>query len=381
MSTFRPEMCGIATWTEDVINYCHKEDPDLKNRVLVVNGFRKKSEYADFSEFYIERHGFEDYSRVAKEINEDSSIGVVSIQHEFGIFGGNMGDYLLEFLDHLKKPKLLTLHTVPRYEEKDQKTIDRKIVLGKILPKVDQLMVISETAKNILINEYNAEPSKINVILHGVHPFDETTIDSKKILDLEDKFVFSTVGLVREKRGLEQVIRALPSVVEKHPNIIYLIAGTTHPREIEENGREPYREQLEVEAKDLGVEKNVVFVNNYLSLNSLLRHIKASDVCITPYTFPGQISSGVLSYCVGLDKPVISTPFLYAKEILSEGRGIVLSKFNDPESISSAMNYLLDKPQKIVEIKRKIEPLKNEMLWSNVARKYIEVEKKLMSRN
>jgi len=379
ISTFRPEMCGIASWTEDVINYCHAEDPNLINRVLAVNGFRKKSEYADFVDFCIERHELRDYSKIAETINEDDSIKMVSIQHEFGIFGGNMGDYILPFLDSLRKPKLLTLHTVPRDEETDQKTIDRKKVLKQIIPRVDQIIAISDTSKQILIDEYQADPLKLNVILHGTHPFNESPKHAKKILDLEDSFVLSTVGLVRKKRGLEQVIRALPPVVKEHPKLKYLIAGTTHPREIEKDGREPYREQLIEESKDLGIEDNVRFVNNYLPLNSLLRHIQASDICITPYTFPGQISSGVLSYCIGLDKPVISTPFLYAQEILGQGRGILLPDFNNPKSISESLLSIIENQTEIKKIKKNLQPLKNKMLWPNVARQYIEIEKDLIA--
>lgn len=379
VSTFRPERCGIASWTEDVINYCHAENPDLINRVLVINGFRKKSEYADFVDFCIERHNLEDYFEISETINKDDSIKAVSIQHEFGIFGGNVGDYILPFLDCLKKPKLLTLHTVPREEEGDEKTIERKKVLRKILPKVDQIIAISNTSKQILIDEYQTDPSKLNVILHGTHPFSESPQHAKKILDLEDNFILSTVGLVRKKRGLEQVIKALPPVVEKFPNLTYVIAGATHPREIESDGRELYREYLKQLTEELGVKDNVRFVNNYLPLNSLLRHIQASDVCITPYTFPGQISSGVLSYCIGLDKPVISTPFLYAQEILGQERGILLPDFNNPESISNSLLHIIENQSEIEKIKKNLQPLKNEMLWSNVAKQYIEIEKKLIA--
>jgi len=288
-----------------------------------------------------------------------------------------MGDYALDFLDKTKKPKLITCHTVLKDAEQDKQANERKKVLQKIFPKTDEIIVISNTAKNILIDEYNIDSNKINVILHGVHDFNETTEHAKKLLGLEDRFVISMVGLVRKKRGFEYVIRALPPVAEKYPEILYVIAGSTHPKEIERN-REPYREFLEKEVRKLKLEDNVLFVNQYLTLNSLLRHIQASDVGITPYTDSRQVSSGVLSYNLGLEKPVISTPFLYAQEILADGRGIILPDYNNPESISDALMDLLNNREKIQKIIKKIKPFKEQMRWPNVAKKYIEVEKRLI---
>jgi len=384
ISTFRPEKCGIASWTEDVINYSHKQDSSLRNRVFAVNGYRQAHEYADFVDFCIEKDNLDDYFRAAEEINLDSNVGVVSVQHEFGIFGGHMGDHLIPFLESIKKPKLLTLHTVPREEDSDYtdpvrtRSAERRKVLKKILPLVDKTIAISDTARNILLEEYGYDSDKTEVILHGTHEFSESIEDSKKILGLEDRFVISTVGLVRSKRGLEYAIRALPPVVEKFPNVIYVLAGETHPREIVD-GRDVYREQLMAEAENLGVRDNVHFVNNYLPLNSLLRHIQASDVGITPYTFPGQISSGVLSYYVGLDKPVVATPFLYAQELLGEGRGVVLPDYNNPESMSSALIDLVGNPGKLEEIRTNIGSIKGKLLWPNVAQAYIDAEKSLIS--
>jgi len=375
--TFRPEKCGIASWTEDLINYSHKLDSNHIHRVFAVNGHRKLEEYTDFVEFAFNKDNFDEYVVAANKINEDESILAASIQHEFGIFGGHMGDYVIDFLKLIKKPKMMTFHTVPRKEDDDPRTQSRKKVLEEILPLIDDGIVISNTAKEILVNQYGANPNKLHVILHGTHTFDETTEDAKKIIGHENQFIISTVGLVRPKRGLEYVLKSLPAVFEKHPEVKYILAGETHPREIV-NGVDVYRNQLMNEIRTSGIEDNVHFVNNFLPLNNLLRYIQASDICVTPYTFPGQISSGVLSYCVGLGKPVVSTPFLYAKELLSENRGVLLPDFNNPDSMSDAICSLIENEKKRKEIQENLKDFKDTLHWSNVAKKYLDVEKKYL---
>jgi len=385
LSTFRPEQCGIASWTEDKINYSHKVDPTFRNRVIAVNGFRRKNEYSDFVDFCIDRDNLEEYISAAKFLNSNPNSEVIGIQHEFGIFGGKeinggrVGDYLLEFINHLKKPIVTTCHTAldTPLNENDAPVFDeRKKVLTEILSKSNKIIAISNTAKEIFVN-YGIEAEKIEVILHGTHKFDELPEHSKKILGLEKKFVMSMVGLVRQKRGMEYVIQSLPLVIEKYPNFLFVISGKTHPKEFIGN-KEPYRDFLKSEVSKLKLEKNVLFVDRYLPLNSLLRYIQASDLCITPYTDSRQTSSGVLSYSIGLGKPVISTPFNYAKELLSDGKGVILSDFNNPDSMSKAILNLLDNPEKIQNIKEKIAPLKEDMLWENVAKKYIKIEKSLI---
>ena len=386
ISTFRPEQCGIASWTEDKINYSHGIDPAFRNKVIAVNGFRNKNEYSDFVDFCIDRDNLEDYVDAAKFLNNDSDCKVVGIQHEFGIFGGKeingkrTGNYLLEFINNLKKPIVTTCHTALEspFDKEDIPVFnERKKTLNEILSKSKKVIAISNTAKEILMG-YGVNSEKIEVIMHGTHRFNELPDHSKKILGLENKFVMSMVGLVRRKRGMEYVIRSLPPVVEKYPNFLFVISGKTHPKEFV-GEKEPYREFLKKEVSRLNLENNVLFVDRYLPLTSLLRHIQASDLCITPYTDPRQTSSGVLSYSLGLEKPVISTPFIYAKELLGNGRGIVLPDFNNPDSMSKAILDLLDNPEKIKSIKEKVAPLKEEMLWENVAKKYIEIEKSLIS--
>ncbi len=382
LSTFKPEQCGIAAWTEDKINYSHGVNPNLRNRVIAINGFRIQSEYADPVDLCIERDKREDYPLAADFVNERGDLA--SIQHEFGIFGGErgkfIGDYILDFLDRLEKPVMMTTHTVLGDVGDDESDQKRKEIFREILPNIDHVIAISNTARDLLIKEYGINPEKVTMIHHGVHDFEETPEHSRKIIGgLENRFLLSTVGLIRSIRGFEHVIRALPRVVEKHPDLLYMIAGKTHPKEFAEDGSEPYRMGLQKEVQDLHLENNVIFINQWLPLNILLRHIQASDMAITPYRDPKQVSSGILSYNLGLSKPVISTPFAYAKEILADGRGIVLPDFNNPESISEALLEVLDNRELVTQMKERIKPLKEEMMWSNVAKKYIGVEKKLMN--
>ena len=202
--------------------------------------------------------------------------------------------------------------------------------------------------------------------------------EAKKIIgNLEDRFVISTVGLVRPKRGMEKVIHALPDVVKKHPHMLYHIAGKTHPKKLI-NGNDPYRKMLQEETRRLGLEDNIRFTNHYLPLNSLLRNIRASDLGITPYSNVGQISSGVLSYYLGLGVPVISTPFLYAQEVLADGRGIILPELDNSDAITDTLLDVLDNPKKLEQMKANMAPFTEQMRWPNVAKQYVKEERKLI---
>lgn len=387
ISTYKPEQCGIASWTEDKINYSHKVDPSFRNRVVASNGFRSKNEYADVVDFCIDKDVLDDYLKAAEFINNQKEAKVVSLQHEFGIYGGQkvdskpIGDYVLKFMDAIEKPIVTTCHTAydtPLESESKELFSKRKETLGEILKRSDKVVAISETSGKILVDHYGADKNKINIVLHGVHDFQESQEVSRKILGLEDRIVMSMVGLVRKKRGMEHVIRSLPEVVEKYPKLLFVLAGKTHPKEFESDGSEPYRNFLKNEVSRLNLEKNVSFVNRFLPLESLLRYIQASDFCITPYTDPRQVSSGVLSYSVGLGKPVISTPFTYAKEILGGGKGIILPDFNNPESMSQGILDLLGDKEKIISIKKNLAEIQEKMNWKNVAKKYVDVEKSVI---
>lgn len=389
LSTFRPEKCGIAYWTEDKINYLHDLDASLRNRVIAVNGFRQTYEYGDMVDYTFQRDDIEDYRRAAEFVNKNLEARLVWIEHEFGIFGGThknsltgqesrTGSHLKAFLEEVDRPVGITLHTVLKDAEENELTLARKKVLLEVLDQVDRVVAISNMAKKILETEYEVSPDKIETIYHGVHDFKETTEQAKKILGFEDRFVLSTTGLIRKKRGMEHVIRALPEVVDKHPEVLYVIAGATHPKEVV-GGIDVYRGELEREVFSRGLESNVLFVNKTLPLNSLLRYIQASDVCITPYSAPNQISSGVLSYCVGLSKPVISTPFMYAREVLGQGRGIILSDFGNSDSIAKAILGLMEDGERIERIKDNIRPFRGQMRWINVAKAYHRVERELIN--
>lgn len=389
VSTFRPEKCGIAYWTEDKINYLHMAHPTTRNRVIAVNGFRSVSDYGDMVDFAFERNDLGDYVKAAEFVNKDPDAKAVWIEHEFGIFGGMVnppvslrenlpvGNYLLNFLDNLDRPTGITCHTVLKDAHKNKDATARRDVFRQIVKRVNHVVAISSTARDILVGEYGVDSKKVTTIYHGTHDFAENQEHAKKVLGLEGRFVISTVGLVRKKRGMEHVIRALPRVVEDHPEIVYVIAGATHPKE-KVDGREPYREELEKEVQRQGLQKNVVFVNKELPQNSLLRHIAASDIAVTPYGDPRQVSSGVLSYCVGLGVPVISTPFLYAEEVLGEGRGVVLSDFGNSDSISNAIRSLLENPERIFKMKENMAPIQDSMRWQNVAKVYHRLQEQII---
>jgi len=388
VSTWQRE-CGIASWTSDQIEYARRADPSLVHRVIAVDPVRRI--YNGDVEFDIRRDVKADYKRAAEQVNQNSN-GVVSIEHEFGIFGGArgkwMGDYLLHFLANLEVPTMITCHTLLGESRDDPDSNERKQIFREIIPYVQKFIAISHTARRILTEQYGIHNDRIRVIYHGAHEFPETKEQARKKLEdtvpeIRGRILTGTFGLVRRVKGIEHNIRALPQIIDKHPELIYAVVGETHPGEMED-GRELYRESLQKEVEVLGLENHVLFINQFLPRTDLLRWMKAADLFMATYGDPHQISSGPTSYCVGLGTPVIATPFVYAKELLAEGRGILLPTL-DPEFLPSVIaekvkDFLNDREERTEEIIRSIKPFKRRetLMWPDVAQVYIEEARNLM---
>lgn len=347
LSSFPPRECGIATFTRDLMGAIESA-PHLGNFarltggvpwVIAMNEAGQTYEYGSQVRTTIDRDTREQYRQAAEYVNASGRTQVVSIQHEYGLFGGEYGEYLLDFLDAVKRPVVVTMHTV--LERPDPKL---RLVTEQLINKSAAVVVLAESARAILETYYpRANLDKVNFIPHGTPSVRrEPTARYKRELGLDGYTVLSTFGLLGPDKGIEYAIRALPDIVARHPDVVYLVLGQTHPGQRKHAG-ESYREMLLSLVDELGLRDHVRFYNRYLSMTELLRFLQATDIYVMPYLNPHQIASGTLAYAVACGKAVVATPFVYAREMLGEGRGL-LARFRDAPSIATAANDLLDTP-------------------------------------
>lgn len=364
LCTYPPRECGIATFTKDLLDSIDDLGEHRPSKVIAINEKGATYDYEKKVKFQIKRDCVDDYVEAANYVNS-SSIDIVNIQHEFGLYGGDFGEYLTYFMENVRKPVVVTLHTVKNgFEPKAQ------AVLNKIVGKSAATVVIAKSAVKIL-KQQGISCKKYVVIPHGCPaiPFVDSE-GSKSALGLEGRFVVSTFGLINRSKGIEYAIKALPSVIERIPKLTYLIIGETHP-EVRKKEGEKYRRKLMQLVCELGLEKNVLFHNRFLSKRELIKYLQATDVYVTPYISPDQISSGTLVYALGAGKAVISTPYLHALEVLADGRGL-FAKFKDSQSIANCLNKLSDETLR-KSVEAKAYKYSRQFLWSNVAKKYVKV--------
>ena len=326
LGTYVPRECGIATFTKDLVDSVDLLDEFAPARVIAVNEIDTIYDYDSRVKQQIRQDFEEDYIQAATYINS-SRINAVNLQHEFGIYGGEWGKYVLSFLQNVQKPVITTLHTVqPDFES------TARNVLQEILTRSKTVVVMAKAAKNIL-KEYDVPNEKINVVQHGCPDIPFCSSESvKPSLGLKGRIVLSTFGLINAGKGIEYVLQALPPLVEKYPNILYLVIGETHP-EVRKIEGETYRMNLIKLVDQLGLKNHVRFHNRFLAKRELIRYLHATDIYITPYLGANQISSGTLVYALGAGRAVVSTPYLHAKEVLSHGRGL-FCEFRNPDSIA-----------------------------------------------
>jgi len=367
-SSFPPKECGIATFTKDLTKAMNRKfNPRLKSKVIAIHGDEDFYNYSNQVILQINKEKISDYVVAAQQINDSPDIKLICIQHEFGLFGGDYGKYLISFLDEIKKPVVITFHSVlPDPDE------ERKEIVKQILSKVSAIIVMAETAIEILNKEYDIEKNKIHVVYHGIPnvPFSSSE-GFKKKLGLDNKIILSTFGLLSRGKGIEYVIRSLPPLVKKYPDLMYLIIGETHPVVRREEG-EKYRNKLIKEVEKLGLQNNVKFYNKYLTLSEIISFLLASDIYLCTNLEKNQIVSGTLSYALGCGRAVVSTPILHAKEILADQRGM-LAKFKNPESFTNAIDKILSDKQLKQELEKKAYSYARPMIWSNVASRYLNI--------
>ncbi len=359
-----PRKCGIATFTSDLLAAVATAHPQSHCFCVSVNDIKGGYDYPEVVHFEIEEQDLSSYRRAADFLNI-SNVDMVCLQHEFGIFGGPAGGYILAFLRELRMPVVTTLHTVLREPRADQRR-----VMQELISLSTRVVVMTERGREMLQEIYEAPPAKIDLIAHGIP--DVGFVDPTYFKDqfgVEGKVVLLTFGLLSPNKGIEYVLNALPQILEEFPNVVYIVLGATHPNELREHG-EAYRVSLEMLGKKNKIEKSVVFYNNFVELENLKEFIGAADLYITPYLNEAQITSGTLAYAFGAGKAVVSTPYWHAEELLAEDRG-VLVPFRDAPAIAREVIALLRDDTRRHAMRKNAYRMGREMIWSNVAQQYM----------
>ncbi len=368
VASYPPRKCGIATFTYDLVqNMAQLTDKGCirNDRLNVVAMKDIPGRYYYSSEVGLEiwDQSLEDYHCAAEFLNL-SSIDVISIQHEFGIFGGKNGEYIIELYNHLHKPIVTTLHTVL-----DRPSLHQKKITDVILSLSAFIVVQTGKAVEILKRVYHTPVEKIAIIPHGVPdvPFCESSYPSNDFRNGE-RHVLMTFGLISPNKGIEYVIEALPPVVKRFPDLVYVVLGVTHPNVKRYEG-ERYRFFLENKVNDLGLQKHVIFYDRFVSLEKLIQFLAAADIYITPYLSKEQITSGTLAYALSCGKAIISTPYWYAKELLDGNRG-ALVPFENSGAIADKIIRLFNDTRLRKQMKKNAYEYGRQMIWKEVAKKY-----------
>ncbi|MFA5411270.1 MAG: glycosyltransferase [Candidatus Omnitrophota bacterium] len=366
VSTFPPRECGIATFTADLTAAMDNLlEPAIESRVAAVNiDDISRYHYSKKVIFQINQYSEKEYIKTAKDINARDKVKLVNIQHEFGIFAGKYGSYIVSFLEALKKPSVVTFHSVLAAPEDKLKAIVRSIA-----EKASGLVAMTNLSKNILIREYEIAEEKIFMIPHGIHSMPYTSsAKPKPALGLPKKVILLTFGLLSRGKGIEYVIEALPEVINAYPDILYIVLGVTHPNVLKKEG-ESYRKFLIKKVHDLRLSSHVNFYNEYVSVDKLLHFLRAADIYISTSLDPNQAVSGTLSYALGSGRPVISTPFAQARELITEESGILVN-FRDPASYAQAIIRLLKDPSLREQLGKNAYFRTRNMTWENVSLEY-----------
>ncbi len=368
IGTYPPRQCGIGTFTQNLRDAMLSNTRKGKSHEGFVVAMTQSEEcisYPDEVKFKIRQEYQPDYLEAAGYINL-SGADICILEHEFGIFGGQNGVYILPLLHRLEVPLVVTLHTIlkkPAYNE--------KAVLQEICKMANRIIVMSQKAVDFLINIYKVPKSKIRYVQHGVPDILYDQVRSKANYKLDKKKVILTFGLIGRNKGIETVINALPEVVKKHPDVVYIVLGKTHPNVLKYAGEE-YRVFLMKLVKKHHLENHVQFLNEFIDQEDLFKYLSACDIYVTPYLNEAQITSGTLSYAIGTGTAVISTPYWHAQELLAEGRG-VLFKFGDHNELSSILMNLLDRPEELQRLRKSAFEYGRNFTWPIIGEEYVKI--------
>jgi glycosyltransferase involved in cell wall biosynthesis len=374
IGTYPPRECGIGTFTMNLFksmvkNYDSKKD-SIEDFVVAMDDQTQNYIYPKEVKLTIRQEHQRDYLKAVKFINLSGS-DLCVLEHEFGIYGGHNGVHILPLLHRLEIPLIVTLHTIvkaPSYNE--------KVILQEICRMANKIVVMSHKAIEFLNDIYQIPKDKIVYIEHGVPDIYYSQEQTKKEFKLENKKIILTFGLLSRNKGVETVIKALPRVVQKYPETLYMILGKTHPNVVRYSGEE-YRTFLQRLIKSLKLEKHVFFLNEFIDQKELFKYLSASDIYVTPYLNEAQITSGTLSYAVGVGSAVLSTPYWHAQELLADGRGRYFD-FNNSDELASILLELLDKPEVLKDLRKKAYDYGRKITWPRIGRKYLALAEKIL---
>ena len=375
LTTYPPRVCGIATYGQDLV---HALDRTIRTpfsfRICALEEKRKFRDYPDEVTHVLNTRDREAYAALADQVDRDPNIAAVMIQHEFGLFGGEMGADLLLFTQAVRKPVVITFHTVlPHPDEK------RRVLVRALGETVAQVIVITRRSAQILQRDYGIAEDKITVIPHGTHTVrwkDKQSV--KEQYGLGDRLVLSTFGLLSPNKGIETALDAMPEIVARFPNVLYLVLGRTHPDVVERDG-EQYREFLQQKVKDLGIDRHVRFVDRYLERPELLDHLRLTDVYLFTSRDPAQAVSGTFAYAMACGCPVISTRIPHAEEMLDEGSGILVD-FDRSDQLSAAALRMLADPALLDQMALNAFHRTRVTAWENVAVRHARLFVRMLGR-
>lgn len=365
LSTYPPRECGIATFTEDLINALG--NIGIINTHVIAISNSENCSYDNKVMAEIRQDEQNDYIEMAKRLNA-SNIDLLVIEHEYGIYGGEHGEYILDLVNNLEIPVVTTLHTI--LSEPGPK---QRFIINELGKKSEKMITMARNTKQMLHSIYGVELEKIEVIHHGIpQKLVQSRETLKKKFGYENRQIISTFGLIGPGKGIEHGIEAIAKVISGSDNreVLYLILGQTHPA-LKEAGT-AYRNKLEELVNKLDLDRNIKFVNKYLSKDEIIQYLQLSDIYMTPYLAKDQAVSGTLAYAVGYGRAIVSTPYLYAKEMLSEGRGL-LAEFSSPDSLADSIKKILQDPDKKTMMERKTAKLGKTMYWDKVALHYTNI--------
>lgn len=363
VTTFPPTQCGIATFTQDLITAINNSFN--KNLNCVICDINKKPDRTDIVNYTLNPTIKEDYKFVAEKINNNESIKIVHIQHEFGLFGGSYGNYLITFLETIKKPVAFTFHSIiPKPND------ELKLLVNTLISKSKLVFVMTKQSQKILIEDYGINKNLIIYMPHGTHIVNyESPNLIKEKFNLENRIILSTFGLLSPGKSIETALNALPSIIKHTPNVLYLIIGKTHPNSVQ-NNIDTYRNYLEELVIDLNIKNNVLFIDKYLEINELLAYLKATDIYLFTSKDPNQAVSGTFSYAMSCACPIVATTIPHTKEVLSEDMGILI-EIENSEQLAEATKKLISNRSLLHSMGISAFQKTRESSWENIAIKHV----------
>ena len=373
VSSYIPRKCGIATYTKDLTNAINLLNSRSMAEILVMHRSAQEVDYPWEAKFKVDDDDLSSYLSAADYINK-SHADVVSLQLEFGLYGGDGGEYIVPLVEALEVPLVTTLHTVVQDPDSNYGR-----VLKRVAAHSEAIVVMMSQAADHLMDKFDIPHDKIVVIPHGVPDlsFNGSNAQKRK-RRLEGKFVLGNINLLSPGKGIEYALEAVSIIAQKIPEVMYFVIGQTHPMLLKNEG-EQYRNFLKRRVRELGIQSHVRFVNEYLPLSALTDWLKTLDVYITPYLDSQQVTSGALAYAIGAGKACISTPYIYANEVLADGRGLIVP-FRDATAIAKSVTDLYFNPDLKQALEKRAYEFGRLMTWPNVAQSYLHLFRSVLHR-